>query len=199
MTNYKPKIKIIAGSVRPGRFNIQAAIWIFELAKKREDIDVELIDLAEVNLPFMDEPIPPSRHQYSKEHTKKWATMIGEADGFIWVTPEYNHSYSPVLKNAIDYLYAEWNYKPVSFVSYGSLAGGSRAVEHLRGVAAELKMYDLREQIMLPNYYENVDEDGQYMFNERQETSANTILDSLSFWAGKMKEARAELESSEAK
>lgn len=187
------KIKILAGSVRPGRFNIQPATWIYELAKKRSDIKVELIDLLEVNLPFLDEPVPPSQNQYSKEHTKKWSKRINEADGFIFVTPEYNHSYSPALKNAIDYLFTEWHYKPVSFISYGSLAGGSRAVEHLRGVAAEIKMYDLREQILLPNYWDHLNKEGKYVFTEENENSANKMLDSLIFWAKKMKEARAEL------
>ncbi|MBN1207463.1 MAG: NAD(P)H-dependent oxidoreductase [Myxococcaceae bacterium] len=187
------KIYVIAGSVRPGRFNIQPATWIYELAKKREDFETELLDLAEVKLPFLDEPVPPSKHQYSNEHTKRWSSTIEAGDGFIFVTPEYNHSFSPALKNAIDYLYFEWNYKPVSFVSYGSLAGGARAVEHLRGVAAEIKMYDLREQIMLPNYWEHLDAQGRYQFNERHVAAANALFTSLAFWAGKMKEARREL------
>lgn len=190
------RIKIITGSVRPGRFNIQPATWIYKLAKKRTDIKAELLDLQEVNLPFLDEPAPPSLRQYSKEHTKKWSKKISEADGFIFVTPEYNHGISPVLKNAIDYLFYEWHYKPVSFVSYGSLAAGSRAVEHWRSIAAEIKMYDLREQVMLPNYWENLDENGKYQFNEKQEKSANEMLDSLIFWAKKMKEARKELQNS---
>lgn len=186
-------IKILAGSTRPGRFNIQPATWIYEIAKKRTDIKVELLDLAEINLPMLDEPVPASQNKYSKDHTKKWAKTIGEADGFIFVTPEYNHSYSPALKNAIDFLFAEWHYKPVSYLSYGSLAGGARAVEHLRGVAGEVKMYDLREQILLPSYWENLDGNGQYKFNERHEKAANDILDSLIFWAGIMKEARAKI------
>lgn len=188
-------IKILTGSVRPGRFNIQPATWIYEIAKKRSDISVELIDLEKVNLPFLDEPVPPSMNQYSKEHTKAWSKTISETDGFIFVTPEYNHSYSPVLKNAIDYVWHEWNYKPVSYISYGSLAGGSRAVEHLRGIAAETKMYDLREQILLPNYWEHVDENGTFQFNERHEKSANDMLDALIFWSEKMKPAREELQT----
>lgn len=186
-------IKVLTGSVRPGRFNIQPATWITEIAKKRDTIQVELLDLEKINLPFLDEPVPPSQHHYSKEHTKQWSQTIDEADGFIFVSPEYNHGVSPVLKNAIDYLFFEWHYKPVSFVSYGSLAGGARAVEHLRGVAGEIKMYDLREQILLPNYYDNLDENGNYNFNDRHEKTANEILDSLTFWAEKMKEARKEL------
>jgi len=188
------KIKIIVGSSRPGRFNIQPATWIHDLAKESEDIEAELVDLKEVNLPFLDEAVPASQGQYANEHTKDWAKTIGDADGFIFVTPEYNHSYSPVLKNAIDYVYAEWNYKPVSFVSYGSLAGGARAVEHLRGVAGELKMYDIREQILLPDYWTNLSGEGQYQFTETQTEAAKAMLESLAFWAGKMKEARAELQ-----
>lgn len=187
-------IKIITGSVRPGRFNIQPATWIHQIAQKRKDIRVGLLDLLEIKLPFLDESTPPSLRQYSKAHTKSWSKKISEADGFIFVTPEYNHGVSPVLKNAVDYLFYEWHYKPVCFISYGSLAGGARSVEHWRGIAAEVKMYDLREQMMLPNYWENLDENSKYQFNEQHEKSANLMLDSLIFWAGKMKEARAELQ-----
>ncbi|HWH07220.1 MAG TPA: NAD(P)H-dependent oxidoreductase [Candidatus Paceibacterota bacterium] len=186
-------IKILAGSTRPNRFNIQAAKWIYELAQQRDDMEVELIDLAELDLPFLDEPIPPSQNKYSNEHTKAWSKRIADSDGFIFVTPEYNHSYSPALKNAIDYLFFEWHYKPVSFISYGSLAGGARAVEHLRGVAAEVRLFDLREQIMLPNYWENLNEKGEYQFNERHTESANVILNDLAFWAQEMKVAREKL------
>lgn len=188
------RIKILTGSIRPGRFNIQPARWIYGLAQQQSNVEAELLDLEEINLPFLDESALPSQHQYAKEHTKMWSQKIDEADGFIFVTPEYNHSYSPVLKNAIDFLFDEWNYKPVSFLSYGSLAGGARAVEHLRGVAGEVKLYDLREQILLPNYWENVNENGEYQFNERHEKSAKDILDSLAFWAEKMKAARMELQ-----
>ena len=185
------KIQILTGSSRPGRFNIQPAQWILAQAQKRDDIEVELIDLQDVALPFLDEPVSPMQQQYSHPHTKEWSARIANADGYIFVTPEYNHSFSPILKNAIDYLYHEWNHKPVSFVSYGSLAGGSRAVEHLRGVAGELKMYDLREQILFPNYWDHLDENGVYTFTEEHETQAQALLDSLVFWANEMKASRA--------
>jgi NAD(P)H-dependent FMN reductase len=187
------KIKILTGSSRPGRFNIQPSNWIHEIAKKRSDISVELIDVQDLNLPFLDEPVPPLMHQYSQDHTKKWAERIADGDGFIFVTPEYNHSMSAVLKNAIDYLNLEWNFKPVTFVSYGSVAGGARAVEHLRGVAGELKMFDLRDQVLLPNYWENMDEKGQYKFTEAQEKIANDMLDTLIFWAQNMKDGRQKM------
>ncbi|HEY5267832.1 MAG TPA: NAD(P)H-dependent oxidoreductase [Candidatus Saccharimonadales bacterium] len=184
------KIKVITGSVRPGRFNIQPATWIADLAKKRDDLEVELIDLQELNLPFYDEPKPAMMNSYEHDHTKKWSKIISETDGFIFVTPEYNHSYSPVLANAIDYLNVEWNYKPVSFVSYGSMAGGARAVEHLRGVAGELRMFDLRDQVLLPNYYLNLDEQGKYKFSDQESEIANVMLTELSTWAKKLKTAR---------
>jgi NAD(P)H-dependent FMN reductase len=187
------KIKVIAGSTRPGRFNIQPATWIFNILKERTDTEAEFIDLEKLNLPFLDEPVPPSQRKYSKEHTFAWSKIIDDTDGFIIVTPEYNHSYSPALKNAIDYLYEEWNYKPVSFISYGSLAGGARSVEHLRGVAGELKMFDLREQILLPSYWENLNENGEYQFNERHVNAANEIVNDTIFWAGVMKEAREKM------
>jgi NAD(P)H-dependent FMN reductase len=186
-------LKIITGSTRPGRFNTQPANWIYEIAKQRKDIKVELVDIAKINLPFLDEPMPPLMRQYTKDHTKKWSKVIDEADGFIIVTAEYDHSVPAVLKNAIDYLYHEWNYKPVAFVSYGSLAGGARAVEHLRGIAGEVKMYDLREQILLPTYYENLNQQGQYQFNDRHEAAAKQMIEDVTFWATQLKKARAEL------
>lgn len=190
------KIKVITGSNRPGRFNIQPATWIADLAKQRNDVEVELVDLAELNLPFMDEPLPPSmaNGQYQNEHTKKWASIVADADGFVFVTPEYNHSYSAILKNAIDYLFFEWHYKPVSFISYGSVAGGARSVEHLRAIAAEVKMYDIREQVLIPNLWGGLNEQGEYQFTDQQVEDANAVLDQLVFWAAKMKDARAELE-----
>jgi NAD(P)H-dependent FMN reductase len=190
-----PKILILTGSTRPGRFNIQPATWVHELAKKRKDIEVELVDLQELNLPFLDEAVPPRMSQYSQPHTKAWSEKIAGADGFVLVTPEYNHSFSPVLKNALDYLYYEWHYKPVTFVSYGSQAGGTRAVEHLRSVSAELKMYDLAEQVMLSNYWENMSTEGKYQFTQDQTAAAGAMLDTLTFWAEAMKAARGTLKS----
>lgn len=188
-----PTIKIITGSSRPGRFNIQPAEWLLAEAKKIKGLDVELVDVEKLALPFLDEAMPPMMKQYSHEHTKKWSEMVHATDGFVFVTPEYNHSYSAVLKNAIDYLFHEWNYKPVAFVSYGSMAGGARAVEHLRGVAGELKMFDLREQVLIPNYWGNLNDQGQYQFDEHQAKAAQEMLQSLAYWSEVMKTARVNL------
>jgi NAD(P)H-dependent FMN reductase len=141
-----PRIAIIIGSTRPGRNGAAVADWVFEQAKKRTDAEFELVDLADHPLPHLDEAIPPSLGQYTQEHTKEWAATIDGFDGFVFVTPEYNHTTSGVLKNAIDYLYAEWNNKAAGFVSYGS-AGGVRAVENLRLIMGELQVADVRAQV----------------------------------------------------
>ncbi len=188
------KIKIITGSSRPQRFNTQPTKWIETIAKSFGNFEVEVLDLKEINLPFLDEANPPMMNKYENQHTKDWSKKVEEADGFIFVTPEYNHSFSPILKNAIDYLFLEWNYKPLTFVSYGSLAGGSRAVEHLRAVAAEIKMYDLREQILLPNYWSNLNDKGEYVFTEEQSSSAKHMIEALVFWSEAMKDSRKKLQ-----
>lgn len=185
-----PRIGIIVGSTRPGRFGIQPAQWLLDLAQSRGDADYEIIDVEAAGLPIFDEPQSPIMGEPQHEHTKAWAAQIRDLDGFVFVTPEYNHSTSGALKNAIDFIWYEWNNKPASFVSYGSAAGGARAVEHLRGIMAELKVYDLREQVLIPSYYMNLDEQGRYRFSDAEAQAANTMLDDLVFWAEQMKAAR---------
>ena len=145
------KVKVIIGSTRQGRFSEKPAQWIFEEAKKLEGVEVELLDLRDYEMPFFDSPMPPSmaKGQYSNEIVKKWAEKINGGDAFIIVSPEYNHGYSAVLKNALDVIYPEWHRKPVGFVSYGS-AMGARSVEQLRQVAVELQMAPIRHAIHIP-------------------------------------------------
>lgn len=183
-------IGIIAASTRPGRFGIQPATWVHELAQQRDDANYELVDLAEVDLPLLDEANPPAMHQYEHAHTRRWAERVDRLDGFVFVTPEYNHSIPGALKNAIDFVFREWNYKPASFVSYGSAAGGARAVEHLRGVMGEVKIYDLRDQLLLPNYWNRLDENGQYRFSDEEREQAKALLDDLVLWAEQMQTVR---------
>ncbi|MDQ1692184.1 MAG: hypothetical protein QOD87_2292 [Pseudonocardiales bacterium] len=175
------KIGIILGSTRPGRNGAQVASWVLDIAQRREDAEFELVDLADYPLPHLDEPIPPSLGEYQNDHTKKWAAKIASFDGFVMVTPEYNHSTSGVLKNAIDYLYAEWNNKAVGFVSYGAV-GGARAAEHLRLVAAELQMADVRQQVALSllTEFENfrVFKPGDYNV-----AALTTLLDQVVAWS----------------
>ena len=175
------RIGIILGSTRPNRNGEQVANWVFDLASRRDDAEFELIDLRDYPLPHLDEPLPPSLGQYQHEHTKQWAATIASFDGFVIVTPEYNHGTSGVLKNAIDYLYAEWNNKAVGFVSYGSV-GGARAVEHLRLVAGELQMADVRQQVALSLITEfknfSVFKPGDYNL-----AALNTLLDQVIAWS----------------
>jgi NAD(P)H-dependent FMN reductase len=142
------RIAVILGSTRPGRRGETVAHWVMNLAQRRSDAEFELIDLADYPLPHLDEPLPPSMGQYQNAHTQDWAATIGRFDGFIFVTPEYNHSTSGVLKNAIDFLYAEWNNKAMGIVSYGA-AGGTRAAEHLRLIGGELRLADVRTNVAL--------------------------------------------------
>src|SRR5215211_5025761 len=142
------RIAILTGSTRPGRVNEAVARWVYDIAKRRTDAEFELVDIAEYNLPLLDEPRPPSSGQYSQAHTKRWADKIGSFDAFVFVAPEYNHGISGALKNAIDFLYREWNNKAAGFVGYGS-AGGTRAVESLRLVMGELQIADVRTQVAL--------------------------------------------------
>ncbi len=186
------KIGIILGSTRPGRFGEQPARWLHELTASR-DAQYELVDVAAAGLPLLDEPVPPKMKQYANEHTKKWSQTIDQYDGFVFVTAEYNHSVPAALKNAIDYLFYEWNYKPVSFVSYGSAAGGARSVEHWRGIAAELKMFDINEHVMLHNLWGDLNDKGEYQFSDAQASDAQAMLEQLEFWAGVMKPARQQL------
>lgn len=174
------KVGIILGSTRPGRNGEAVARWVHELASKRSDASYELVDLADFDLPLLDEPVPPSMHQYSKEHTKRWAEKIGSLDAFVFVTPEYNHSTSGALKNAIDFLYAEWNNKAASFVGYGS-AGGTRAVEHLRGIMAELQVADVRGQVAL-SLFEDFETFSTFKPRDVHGQSVDAMLDQLVGW-----------------
>lgn len=153
------RIGVVLGSTRPGRRGEKVAHWVMEQAGSRTDAKFELVDLADYPLPHLDEPLPPSAGQYQNAHTQDWARTIGRFDGFIFVTPEYNHSTSGVLKNALDYLYAEWNNKAMGVVSYGAV-GGARAAEHLRLIAGELQMADVRTNVALSAFtdFENFTE-----------------------------------------
>jgi NAD(P)H-dependent FMN reductase len=139
------RVAIILGSTRPGRNGEVVSRWIYEIAKKRNDADFELVDIKDFNLPLLDEPIPPSMGRYSKEHTKIWSAKINSFDAYVFVTAEYNHGIPGALKNAIDFLFKEWNNKVAGFVSYGG-SGGIRAVEQLRLVMAELYVATVRSK-----------------------------------------------------
>jgi NAD(P)H-dependent FMN reductase len=182
------KIAIIIGSTRPGRKAEEVAHWVYEIAKNRTDAEFEIVDIKEFNLPLLDEPIPPSMGQYSQPHTKKWAAKIVSFDAYVFVTPEYNHGTSGALKNAIDFVYQEWNNKSAGFVSYGS-ACGTRAVEQLRLVMGELQVADVRSQVMLSLYtdFENFTD---FKPAPHHEKSVNDMLDQVIAWGRALKTLR---------
>lgn len=183
-------IKVIMGSTRQNRFSEKPAQWIFEEAKKREELEVELLDLRDYPMPFFNEAVSPSmsKESYSNEVVAKWKEKVKEADGYIIATPEYNHGYPAVLKNALDYVYHEWNNKPVSFVSWGGVAG-ARSVEQLRLVAIELQMAPIRNAVYIPNFWTMLDESGKLKTDSLQK-SADDLLTQLTWWASALKTAR---------
>src|SRR3982750_302661 len=174
------RVGVILGSTRPGRNGEAVAKWVFENASKRTDAEYELVDIADYNLPLLDEPVPPSMGQYSKDHTKPWAEKIGSFDAYVFVAPEYNHGISGALKNAIDFLFAEWNNKSAGFVSYGS-AYGARAVEHLRGVCGEIKIADVRTQVLL-SLFTDFENFSKFKPSDLLLSQLNTMLDELVGW-----------------
>ena len=185
------KIAIIVGSTRPGRRAESVARWVLQHAQKRGDAVFELVDIADFDLPLYDEPMPPSLHQYQHEHTKRWAAAIDGYDGFIFITPEYNHSMPAALKNAIDLVYREWNNKAAGFVSYGS-TGGVRAVEHLRGVMAELHIADVRAHVSL-SLYTDFENFAAFKPAELHFAQLTTLFDQVVAWSAAMKTLRSEL------
>ncbi len=182
------KVGIIVGSTRPGRKADAVARWVYEIARMRNDAEFEIVDIQDYNLPLLDEPVPPSMGQYSKPHTKAWATRIGALDAFVFVTPEYNHGTSGALKNAIDFLFREWNNKAAGFVGYGS-AGGARAVEQLRLIMGELQVADVRSQVML-SLYTDFEKFTTFKPAPQHEKSVNTMLDQVIAWGGALKTLR---------
>ena len=182
------KIAIIMGTTRPNRKSEQVARWVYQIASQRTEAQFELVDLRDFNLPIFDEPEIPSRRHYTKDYTRAWSEKIESFDGYIFVTGEYNHSLPGVLKNAIDYLYYEWQDKAAGFVSYGS-AGGARAVEHLRGVMGELHVADVRPQVLLFTRY---DFEAMTTFKptEGHEKALQAMLDNLIAWCVSFKTMR---------
>jgi NAD(P)H-dependent FMN reductase len=198
------KIKIILGSTRQNRFSDKPGQWIFEETKKIDGVEAELLDLRDYQIPFFESSTPPSIAQgkYENEIIQKWSAKINEADAFIIVSPEYNHGYPAVLKNAMDVLYPEWNRKPVGFVSYGS-AMGARVIEQLRLVAIELQMVPIRHAIHIPTniFFQLITEQSPSNPTEIFETIRKSpigdpvkkFFDDLLWWANALKKARMEI------
>jgi NAD(P)H-dependent FMN reductase len=184
------KVGIIIGSTRPGRNGEAVGKWVNEVAQKRSDAQFELVDIKDFNLPLLDEPASPSMgFPYTQAHTRVWSDKIKSLDAFVFVTPEYNHSTSGALKNAIDFLYSEWNNKAAGFVGYGTV-GGARAIEGLRTVMAELQVADVRAQVMF-SLFTDFKDFRVFQPAEFQVGLVNTMLDQVVSWGSAMQTVRA--------
>jgi NAD(P)H-dependent FMN reductase len=192
-----PKLHVILASTRPGRAGEPIADWFFERAVAHGAFDVELVDLAEVALPFMDEPNHPRLRRYTHEHTKAWSALVDRADAFVFVTPEYNYGLTAPLKNAIDFLHFEWQHKPVGFVSYGGVAAGTRAVQMLKQVVTTLKMLPLFEAVNIPFHTQLIDEEGALEANDVMVKASAAMLDELVLTEAMLAPRRAAIREAE--
>jgi NAD(P)H-dependent FMN reductase len=191
-------LQIIIASTRPGRIGLPVAQWIHDVAVKHGAFDhVDLVDLAEWNLPFMDEPDHPRFRRYEHQHTRDWSAKIGQADAFVIVMPEYNYGFTAPLKNAIDYLHQEWAYKPVGLVSYGGVAAGTRAAQMIKQVLTTLKMMPLPEAVHIPFVVQILDDDGAIRPNEVMDTASVAMLDELAPWTDALAALRGQVRAEE--
>lgn len=173
-----PRLMIIAGSVREGRIGLSIAQWVRDAALADGRFEVDFVDLKEIDLPFMSEPNHPRMRKYTQPHTIEWSRRVDQADAFLFVFPEYNHSYSPAIKNALDYLSMEWDRKPVGFVNWGGNSGGTRAQAALRPVVTQLGMVMTHGQIEI-NFAGQQLADGVFSPNEQQQTVLILMLDEM--------------------
>ncbi len=174
-----PQLMIVIASTRPGRVGLPVAQWFTERASLHGAFELVVADLAEVDLPLLDEPNHPRFARYTKEHTRRWSALVDGADAFVFVTSEYNHGYPAPLKNAIDYLHNEWRYKPVGFVSYGGVAAGTRSLQQLKQVVTALKLTPVVEAVNIPFVQQFIDEEGVLRANEVMEQAAEEMLAEL--------------------
>src|SRR5690606_26740662 len=186
----RPVLYVVVGSVRPGRVGLPVARWFAEHARSHGAFDVQLVDLAEVNLPLHDEPKHPRLRQYEHEHTRRWSALIERADAFVFVTPEYNHSFGAALKNALDYLNQEWRDKPAGIVSYGGVSGGTRALVALRPVLAVLGMPSVPTAVNVPFVAQRLNERREFVPDEPTVKGADAMLDELARWTEAMRLVR---------
>ena len=190
------KIAVVVGSTRPGRKGRMVAEWVLARAEDRPGARYELVDLLDFPLPLLDEPMSAKAAGaggYTHDHTNAWAAKVAEYDGFVFVTPEYNHSLSGALKNALDFLYEEWTNKAAAVVTYGA-AGGVRAAEHLRGILSELQVAHVQQQLGFSAFTDFVDyrtPEAKLAPTDIQKHFAETMCTQLETWAGAFRSVRA--------
>jgi len=180
-------LKIISSTVRPGRKGPMIAAWIAEKADQTGQFEVEILDLGEINLPMMNEANHPIMKKYEHEHTRNWSAKIEAADAFIFVTAEYDYNYPAPLRNAIEYLYSEWNYKAAGIVSYGGVSAGTRAANSLKADLATMSMIPLVPGVNFPMFEQLINKEGSFVPNENGNKSAETMLTELIRWTKGLK------------
>jgi NAD(P)H-dependent FMN reductase len=183
-------LTIVIGSTRPSRKGIVLAEWITKLAKESGQFNVKVLDLKIINLPFMDEQHHPRLKKYEHEHTKRWSSEVEGSDAFIFVSPEYNYGFAAPLKNAIDYLFHEWQYKPVGFVTYGGISGGIRALQMIKQVVTALNMMPLVEAVNVPDFTKQINKENQFEATDDQVKTANALFTALAHWSDAMQTLR---------
>lgn len=183
------RLNTVVVSTRPGRAGLAVGNWFHDQATHHPGFDAHLVDLADFNLPIFDEPAFPSQQKYTKDHTKRWAASADAADAFVFITPEYNHGPPGSLLNALNYLYKEWNYKPVGFVSYAGISGGLRSVGISKQLLVALRMVPIVDSVIVPNYFPLM-KDGVFEGKETHQKSAVTMLDELRLLAEALKPVR---------
>ena len=188
----KPRLMIVIASTRPGRVGLPIARWFSDRAEAHGAFEIDVVDLAKLNLPFYDEPKHPRLRQYAHQHTKDWSARVAAADAFVFVMPEYNFGFTAPLKNALDYLSLEWQYKPVGLVSYGGVSAGTRAAQMIKQVVTTLKMSPVPEAVSIPFVQQFIGPDGAIQANEVMETSATAMLDELVRWTRALSALRVE-------
>ncbi len=176
------KLHIIIGSVRPGRVGLPVATWVESVARNDGRFSVTLVDLAEVDLPFLDEPEQPHLHRYTHDHTKSWSRIVDAADAFVFVMPEYNAGYSPALKNALDFLSREWKHKAVGLVSYGGVSGGQRGAQLLKTTMLQLNLMPVPAAVPIPFVAGMINDDGDFEPSEPVAKGTPKMLDSIAEW-----------------
>lgn len=184
------KLKIITSTTRPGRKGIAVAEWVLALASEQKQFNTELLDLAKINLPLMDEPNHPRLQKYQQQHTMDWSAKINEADAFIIVLAEYNFGFPAPIKNALDFLYNEWMYKPVAIVSYGGVSGGLRSTQMLKQVLSTLHMVPLTDGVVIPFFAKSINDQGKFQPEDIVTKSATAMFSDLHKWANTLTSMR---------
>lgn len=173
------KLLIVIASTRPGRLGLPVGQWFSDRAAAHGGFEPVLADLAVIDLPLLDEPNHPRLQQYTQEHTKQWSATVAAADAIVFVTAEYNYGYPAALKNAIDYLHHEWRHKPLGFVSYGGVSGGTRSVQQLKQIAQAVGLYAVVGGVVIPWVAQKISEDGVFEDDEPLRAAASVMLDEL--------------------